>query len=104
MGFKRSHLSHEEFAAPGKVKRRNQSPMDSGFADGTYGRGSTPYKSSHSSAKSGHPIEKHTALSGRGGTGVIGKGDGHKTHSEDVAHPRSHAEFEALGAVDDKGF
>src|SRR5690242_3901975 len=102
MGFKKSHASHEEYASPGKVKRRNQSPMDSGFADGTYGRGSTPYKSGHSSAKGGHPIEAHTALSGRGGTGVIGKGDQHKGHSEDVAHPRTHAEFERLGVHDDE--
>jgi len=102
MGFKKSHLSHEEYAAPKKVKRRDQSPMDSGFADGTYGRGSTPYRKSHSGAPAS--LENHAATQGRGGTGVIGKGDGHKTHSEDVAHPRTHAEFERLGAHDDEGF
>jgi len=73
--------------------------MDSGFADGAYGRGSTPYKTSHSAKRAS--LGSHSALSGRGGTGVIGKGDQHKGHSEDVAHPHSHAEFERLGAQDD---
>ena len=77
------------------IKRRSQSPMDSGFADGTYGRGSTPYKSGHSAAPG--TMGEHSALRGRGGTGVIGKGDQHKGHSEDVAHPQSHSEFERLG-------
>jgi len=82
-----------------KIKRRNQSPMDSGFADGTHGRGSTPYKKSHSAKPASK--ESHSALSGRGGTGVIGRGDQHKGHSEDIAHPQSHAEFEKLGACDE---
>ena len=78
-----------------KIKRRNQSPMDSGFADGEYGRGSTPYKAGHSANRG--TLEQHSARAGRGGTGVIGEGDHHKGHSEDIEHPQSHAEFERLG-------
>lgn len=70
---------------------------EGGFCDGEYGRGSTPYKRSHSSKPDGHSLEAHDGTSGRGGSGIIGRGDGYKNHSEDIEHPATHAEFEALG-------
>lgn len=69
---------------------------EGGFADGEYGRGSTPYlKSKHGGVEGS--IAKHAATAGRGGSGIIGKSDGFKGHAEDIAHPASHREFEMLG-------
>lgn len=69
---------------------------EGGFMDGEYGRGSTPYlKSKHGGVEGS--IAKHSATSGRGGSGIIGKGDSFKGHAEDLEHPTSHREFEMLG-------
>jgi hypothetical protein len=70
--------------------------QEGGFEDGEMGRGSTPYlKSKHGGTEGS--IAKHSATSGRGGSGIIGKGDSFKGHSEDIEHPQSHSEFEQLG-------
>ena len=43
-------------------------------------------------------LAPHLATAGRGGSGIIGKGDSFKGHAEDLEHPQSHgAEFEQLG-------
>lgn len=73
-----------------------QSREEGGFLDGEAGRGSTPYlKSKHGGMEGG--LAKHAATAGRGGSGIIGKGDSFKGHAEDLEHPQSHAEFESLG-------
>lgn len=88
----------EEHGAGPAVARGSQAPFDSGFGEGEHGRGPSPYSIAHSGkARGGHSLEAHTGTSGRGGPGVIGKGDGFKSRSEDVEHPQSHSEFEALG-------
>jgi hypothetical protein len=69
---------------------------EGGFAEGTFGRGPTPYlKSKHGGVEG--KIAPHLATAGRGGSGIIGKGDSFKGHSEDLEHPQSHSEFEQLG-------
>ncbi len=69
---------------------------EGGFAEGEFGRGPTPYlKSKHGGIEGS--IAKHSATSGRGGSGIIGKGDSFKGHSQDLEHPASHREFEMLG-------
>jgi hypothetical protein len=74
---------------------------EGGFAEGQGGRGPNPYKKAHSGKHAGgQPLSVHEATAGRGGGGMIGKGDMHKDHSADVEHPGSHAEFEALGGTD----
>ena len=71
---------------------------EGGFEEGTFGRGPTPYTKSHSPKANGHSISTHMSDSGRGGSGIIGKGDSFKGHSQDICHPESHGEFEGLGA------
>ena len=79
-----------------------QSREEGGFMDGEHGRGSTPYlKSKHGGTEGS--IAKHAATAGRGGSGIIGKGDSFKGHSEDIEHPQSHREFEQLGQGGDAG-
>jgi hypothetical protein len=69
---------------------------EGGFAEGEFGRGPTPYlKSKHGGIEGS--IAKHVATSGRGGSGIIGKGDSFKGHAQDIEHPQSHREFEMLG-------
>lgn len=89
--------SPEEMGEGVRPKRGGESAREEGgFADGEYGRGSTPYlKGKHGGVEGS--IAKHGATAGRGGSGIIGKGDGFKGHSEDIAHPASHREFEMLG-------
>ena len=94
--------SPEESGNSRQIKRGGAGPFDSGFGEGEHGRGPSPYKLSHSAKPNGHDHVKHWATSGRGGTGRIGKGDGFKARTEDVAHPKSHAEFEALGVDGDR--
>jgi hypothetical protein len=77
------------------VGRGSAGPFDSGFSEGQHGRGPVPYKASQSSAAG--TLEQHDATSGRGGDGIIGKGDGFKTRAPDVSYPQTHAEFEQLG-------
>lgn len=73
-----------------------ESREEGGFMDGEYGRGSTPYlKSKHGGVEGS--IARHGATTGRGGSGIIGKGDSFKGHAEDLEHPQSHREFEMLG-------
>ena len=84
-----------------KAPRGSGGPFDSGFSEGHHGRGPSPYhKGKHSTHPDGHPLEHHAANAGRGGTGIIGKGDGFKGRTHDTAHPQDHAEFEALGVKD----
>ena len=78
----------------GKEVRR-----EGGFEDGQYGRGSTPYKRSHSAKPAS--LSEHEATSGRGGSGIIGGGDDFKGHKSDIEHPDSHAAFEDLGTERD---
>ena len=77
------------------VPRRSAGPFDSGFGEGEHGRGPSPYSTSHSIKPAS--MESHSATSGRGGTGRIGKGDSFKARTTDVEHPGTHGEFEALG-------
>ena len=95
-------VSPEEHGGGKKPPRGgNASRHEGGFAEGEYGRGPMPYKISHSGRHAaGQPHDVHSGTSGRGGGGIIGKGDGHKDRSADVEHPQSHAEFERLGGVD----
>lgn len=69
-----------------------------GFREGEGGRGPTPYTKSDSPKPGGHSISTHMSDSGRGGSGIIGKGDSFKGHSQDIEHPCSHGDFEKLGA------
>lgn len=78
-----------------KQPRGSAGPFDSGFAEGEHGRGPSPYKSGHSVAPG--TFEQHSATSGRGASGVFGKGDGFKGRAQDVEHACTHAEFEKLG-------
>lgn len=89
----------EEHERSEKVERGGKaSRAEGGFSEGEHGRGSTPYmRGEHSSKAGGHSLEAHAATSGRGGPGRIGKGDDFKGHSEDIEHPQSHSDFEALG-------
>jgi hypothetical protein len=86
--------------------RREKSPgreKAEGFdaiAEGTHGRGPTPYTKGMSPKPNGHGSAPHMATAGRGGDGQIGKGDGFKSRTSDIAHPDSHGAFESLG-VDD---
>lgn len=90
--------SPEERGAGKRPERGGRAAREEGgFSDGEFGRGSTPYKRSHSSKPNGHSMADHEATSGRGGSGIFGKGDGFKSHAEDLEHPLSHAEFESLG-------
>jgi hypothetical protein len=102
MGFKKTpYEAPEERRGAGQAARGGKAQREEGgFEDGEHGRGSTPYKLSHSEKRNGFPTSDFAATSGRGGIGRIGKGDGFKAHAEDIAHPRSHAEFEALGTDD----
>jgi hypothetical protein len=95
--------SPEEHARSESVKRGGKAERaEGGFSEGTHGRGPTPYmRNEHSSKPSGHSLAAHSAESGRGGSGRIGKGDDFKGHSEDVEHPQSHSAFEALGTSTD---
>lgn len=78
--------------------RGGSGPFDGGgIAEGMHGRGSTPFKLSQSSAPKGHSIEAHMSDTGRGGSGILGKGDSFKGHAPDIAHPDTHAAFESLG-------
>ena len=79
------------------LKRGSAGPFDSGFGEGEHGRGPSPYNRKMSPKYNGHSREAHAGNAGRGGAGVIGKGDAFKGRSEDIAHPKTHAEFEALG-------
>jgi len=91
---------HGEGRRPARGGR--EAREEGGFADGEHGRGSTPYnRRKHSAKPEGHSISAHEATSGRGGSGIIGKADGFKGHSEDIEHPMSHSDFEALGVEDD---
>jgi hypothetical protein len=72
---------------------------EGGFKEGEFGRGPTPYKKSHSAKPAS--LDSHSASSGRGGGGIIGKSDAFKGHTEDVAHPESHAAFERLGTSEE---
>lgn len=74
-----------------------ESREEGGFSEGEHGRGPMPYLRRHSSKPDGHSLDAHMSDTGRGGGGIIGKGDDFKGRSEDVAHPASHSEFEALG-------
>lgn len=99
MAFKKDRLTApEESGGKKDAARRGAGPFDSGFGEGQHGRGPSPYRSSHSVAPGS--LSQHAATSGRGGSGRIGKGDGFKTRSEDVAHPADHAAFENLGRDD----
>jgi len=92
MGLKSKHESRDGKAAPkgGESKRR-----EGGFADGEMGRGSTPYKKSHSAAPG--TLSQHAATAGRGAGGIYGGSEQNKGHAADVEHPESHAAFEELG-------
>ena len=92
MAMKSKHEVSDGAAAPrgGGEKRK-----EGGFAEGDYGRGPTPYKKSHSVAPG--TLKQHEATAGRGAPGIYGKGDGFKTHAQDIEHPESHAAFEELG-------
>lgn len=69
-----------------------------GFKEGTHGRGPTPYKRSHSHKNgAGMSTDQYEGPAGRGGSGVIGKGDDFKQRTSDIEHPSSHAAFERLG-------
>lgn len=96
----RKNLESPEERSAGKRPERGgaSTRQEGGFADGEFGRGSTPYKRSHSAKPNGLSIADHEATSGRGGSGVFGKGDGFKGHAPDLEHPMSHAEFESLGS------
>jgi|SRR5579885_3721654 len=102
-GFKRGReTSPEEHGASPRKSRSGGAGNTwdgGGFPEGTHGRGPTPYKRAHSAAPA--PLSAHTATSGRGGEGQFGRSDQHKGHSQDIQHPGSHAEFEALGADGD---
>lgn len=74
-------------------------PFDGGgIEEGKHGRGATPYLKSHSSKPGGYGLAAHAATAGRGGSGILGKGDDFKgRHTAEVGQPDSHAGFEALG-------
>jgi hypothetical protein len=102
-GFKSGAYKAPEESSEGKRPPRGGKALreEGGFSDGEFGRGSTPYSRRHSGKHAnGQPLSAHTATSGRGGGGAIGKGDAFKAHSEDLEHPGTHAEFEAMGGVD----
>ncbi len=106
-GLKGDGLSHdlsspEEFGEGTRPPRGGREARhEGGFAEGEHGRGPNPYRRGHSGPHvNGQSLDVHGGTSGRGGSGIIGKGDGHKGHSEDIEHPSSHEEFEALGGVD----
>jgi hypothetical protein len=84
---------HGEGKRPGRGGKTVR--QEGGFVDGEYGRGSTPYRKSHGAAAG--TLNQHAGNSGRGGSGIIGGGDGFKGHKEDIEHPQSHSEFENLG-------
>lgn len=92
-----SSLKSPEESGEGKRPARGGKTVrqEGGFVDGEYGRGSTPYRKSQSCPPG--TLKQHEGTSGRGGSGIIGKGDGFKNHSEDLEHPLSHDEFEELG-------
>ena len=94
--------SPEEHGEGKRPERGGESAREEGgFAEGEYGRGSTPYRRHHSGKHvDGQSMEAHTATSGRGGSGIIGGGDGFKGHKEDLEHPLSHEDFEGLGGDD----
>ena len=82
-----------------RIKRGRGEGFDGGgFAEGTHGRGPTPFEMRHSAKPGGHSAEAHMATSGRGGDGVFGRSKG---ASGDALQPQSHAEFESLGATHD---
>jgi hypothetical protein len=90
------NLQSPEEMGEGKRPARGGDREEGGFSEGTFGRGPTPYlKSKHGGVEGS--IAKHSATSGRGGSGIIGKGDSFKGHAEDLEHPQSHKEFEMLG-------
>lgn len=66
--------------------------MGDGFSDGSHGRGSNPFKMSHTKKPRGYSPRHFMGNSGRGkaaGTGI---------HTAmDTEHPQSHAAFEQLG-------
>lgn len=90
-------LKSPEESGEGKRPARGGKTVrqEGGFVDGEYGRGSTPYRTSHSASPG--TLRQHDGTSGRGGSGIIGKGDGFKNHAEDLEHPLSHKDFEELG-------
>ena len=92
------NLESPEEHGEGSRPPRGGERSEGGFEEGSHGRGPTPYKRSQSAKPNGHPIEKHFATAGRGGSGIIGGADGFKGHKADIEHPQSHSEFEALGA------
>lgn len=77
--------------------RGSSGPFGSGMEEGEHGRGSTPYLKSHSPKPGGHSIEAHMSDTGRGGSGIIGKGDSFKGMAQDIQQPQSHGAFESLG-------
>ena len=97
MAFREGRKTSPEESGEGRRAPRGGKAAreEGGFGDGEYGRGSTPYRKSHSAAPG--TLSQHSATAGRGAAGVFGAGDQHKSHSEDLEHPSSHAEFEELG-------
>jgi hypothetical protein len=96
------NLESPEEHGEGRRPPRGGTRPEGGFSEGSHGRGPTPYlKNKHG----GHQakVDAHLGVKGRGGSGIIGKGDGFKGLSEDVEHPQSHEEFERLGADDGVG-
>ena len=97
---KRNESPEETRRERGPGRRETDGFDGGGFREGTHGRGPTPYMKSHSPKPNGHGAAPHMATAGRGGDGIIGKGDGFKSRSGDIEHPQSHGEFEALGVND----
>jgi hypothetical protein len=101
MAFKKSSMKSPEEHGEGKRPARGgkEERREGGFADGEFGRGSTPYMKSHSAKPAS--LASHGATAGRGGSGVIGRGDDFKSHAPDLEHPDSHAAFERLGVAEE---
>lgn len=97
MGFKKSLQSKHQVHDSKPPKGGAESRHEGGFAEGEYGRGPTPYKRSHSPKAGGHSLEAHIGTAGRGDGGFTGGSEQNKGHVEDLRHPQSHGEFEALG-------
>jgi hypothetical protein len=97
MAFRKSRMTSPEESGEGARASRGGKPAreEGGFSDGEFGRGSTPYRKSHSASPG--TLKQHDATAGRGASGIFGGADQHKSHSEDLEHPQSHAEFEELG-------
>lgn len=90
----------ESGEGPRPTRGGHESRHEGGFEEGEHGRGPTPYKRSHSAKPNGHSMAAHAATAGRGGSGIFGGGDSFKGHKQDLEHPQSHADFEALGTAE----